>query len=117
MYCMFFQGLHCDFACLMYSHLNNKPSQERVHQIISEAVKIEQSFLTDALPCRLIGMNQDLMCQYIEFVADRLLVELQCDKVCLTAGNLCPYSYYENAKAVNFGIFQSIYNLNKIVSH
>jgi len=75
------EGLHCDFACLMYSHLNNKPSQERVHQIISEAVKIEQSFLTDALPCRLIGMNQDLMCQYIEFVADRLLVELQCDKI------------------------------------
>ena len=76
-----FQGLHCDFACLMFNHLVNKPSQERVHQIIQEAVIIEQEFLTDALPVRLIGMNSDLMNQYIEFVADRLLVELKCDKV------------------------------------
>lgn len=75
------EGLHCDFACLMFSHLVNKPTQERIHRIIDEAVKIEQKFLTEALPCRLIGMNQDLMCQYIEFVADRLLVELKCDKL------------------------------------
>nr|P07201.2 RecName: Full=Ribonucleoside-diphosphate reductase small chain; AltName: Full=Ribonucleotide reductase small subunit; AltName: Full=p41 [Spisula solidissima]CAA38919.1 M2 (small) subunit of ribonucleotide reductase [Spisula solidissima] len=75
------EGLHCDFACLMFSHLVNKPSQERIHQIIDEAVKIEQVFLTEALPCRLIGMNCDLMRQYIEFVADRLLLELKCDKL------------------------------------
>jgi len=75
------EGLHCDFACLMYSHLVNKPTQERVQQIISEAVKIEQKFLTEALPVRLIGMNGDLMKQYIEFVADRLLLELKCDKI------------------------------------
>jgi ribonucleoside-diphosphate reductase subunit M2 len=65
----------------MFSHLVNKPSQERIYQIIDEAVKIEQKFLTEALPCRLIGMNGDLMKQYIEFVADRLLLELKCEKV------------------------------------
>lgn len=75
------EGLHCDFACLMFSHLVNKPSQERIYQIIDEAVKIEQQFLTEALPVRLIGMNGDLMKQYIEFVADRLLVELKCEKL------------------------------------
>ncbi|WAR22786.1 RIR2-like protein [Mya arenaria] len=75
------EGLHCDFACLMFNHLVNKPSCERVQQIINEAVKIEQNFLTEALPCRLIGMNGDLMKQYIEFVADRLLVELKCEKL------------------------------------
>jgi len=75
------EGLHCDFACLMFSHLVNKPSEERIKQIIDEAVKIEQKFLTEALPCRLIGMNCELMRQYIEFVADRLLLELKCDKL------------------------------------
>jgi len=74
------EGLHCDFACLMYHYLVQKPSQERVIEIIKDAVKIEQEFLTDALPVRLIGMNCELMCQYIEFVADRLLVELGCPK-------------------------------------
>jgi ribonucleoside-diphosphate reductase subunit M2 len=74
------EGLHCDFACLMYKYLVQKPSQERVISIIKDAVKIEQEFLTDALPVRLIGMNCELMCQYIEFVADRLLVELGCPK-------------------------------------
>ena len=77
----YFQGLHCDFACLMFSHLVNRPSQDRITSIITEAVKIEQEFLTDALPVALIGMNETLMKQYIEFVADRLLVELDCDKV------------------------------------
>ena len=81
--CVSFQGLHCDFACLMFSHLVDKPSENRIKQIIDEAVKIEQEFLTDALPVRLIGMNCDLMNQYIEFVADRLLLELKCDKVCI----------------------------------
>ncbi|XP_013786128.1 ribonucleoside-diphosphate reductase subunit M2 B-like [Limulus polyphemus] len=75
------EGLHCDFACLMFSHLVRKPPKERVMGIIQEAVKIEQEFLTDALPVALIGMNCQLMRQYIEFVADRLLLELGCDKI------------------------------------
>ncbi|KAL2767041.1 ribonucleoside-diphosphate reductase subunit M2 B isoform 2, partial [Daubentonia madagascariensis] len=70
------EGLHCDFACLMFQYLVNKPSEERVREIIVEAVQIEQEFLTEALPVGLIGMNCILMKQYIEFVADRLLVEL-----------------------------------------
>ncbi|KAI9012954.1 ribonucleotide reductase [Gaertneriomyces semiglobifer] len=70
------EGLHTDFACLLFSLLNNKPSQDTVLKIITEAVAIEQEFLTDALPVALIGMNSKLMCQYIEFVADRLLVAL-----------------------------------------
>lgn len=75
------QGLHCDFACLMFKHTVQKPPQERVIQIIKEAVTIEQEFLTSALPCEMIGMNCTLMCQYIEFVADRLLSELGIGKV------------------------------------
>ena len=76
------EGLHCDFACLLYNnHLINKLPVERVTQIITDAVAIEKEFVTDALPVRLIGMNADLMSQYIEFVADKLLVELQCPKV------------------------------------
>lgn len=75
------EGLHCDFACLMFKHLINKPSETHVQNIIREAVKIEQEFLTDALPCSLIGMNADLMKKYIEYVADRLLVELGCGKI------------------------------------
>lgn len=75
------EGLHTDFACLMYSHLVNKPSQDRIYEIIREAVSIEQEFLTEALPVNLIGMNCLLMKQYIEYVADRLLIELQCEKL------------------------------------
>jgi ribonucleoside-diphosphate reductase beta chain len=71
------EGLHCDFACLLYTrHLKNRLPEERVLEIITDAVKIEQEFITDALPVDLIGMNSRLMSQYIEFVADRLLVEL-----------------------------------------
>lgn len=75
------EGLHCDFACLMFKHLVQKPSQERVIHIIRNAVVIEQKFLTEALPVALIGMNNKLMKQYIEFVADRLLVALDCPKI------------------------------------
>lgn len=71
------EGLHCDFACLLYTkYLQNKLSEERVLEIITNAVEIEQEFVTDALPVNLIGMNAALMSQYIEFVADRLLVSL-----------------------------------------
>ncbi|MCK6639680.1 MAG: ribonucleoside-diphosphate reductase small subunit [Bacteroidia bacterium] len=76
------EGLHCDFACLLYSaHLNNKLPKETVTGIITDAVTIEKEFVTDAIPVKLIGMNAELMCQYIEFVADRLLLALGCDKV------------------------------------
>lgn len=75
------EGLHCDFACLLYTkHIVNKLPDERVRKIITDAVVIEKEFVTDALPVKLIGMNADLMSQYIEFVADRLLVELGCEK-------------------------------------
>jgi ribonucleoside-diphosphate reductase beta chain len=75
------EGLHCDFACLLYTkHLVNKLSKEQVREIIIDAVKIEKEFVTDAIPVRLIGMNSDLMSQYIEFVADRLLTELGNEK-------------------------------------
>ena len=75
------EGLHCDFACLLYNnHVINKLSSEEVQKIILDAVEIEKEFVTDALPVKLIGMNSDLMSQYIEFVADRLLLELGCPK-------------------------------------
>ena len=77
------EGLHCDFACLMFKHLKNKPSEERIKSIIIDAVNIEVEFLTVSLPCDLLGMNKNLMKQYIEFVADRLLVALDCTKVSL----------------------------------
>lgn len=71
------EGMHCDFAVLLFKrYLVNRPSEERVGEIVREAVTIEQEFLTDALPVSLIGMNCGLMSQYIEFVADRLLVDL-----------------------------------------
>ncbi|KAG1512479.1 hypothetical protein G6F46_011848 [Rhizopus delemar] len=75
------EGLHTDFACLLFTHIRKQPSQQRVKDIIMEAVGIEQEFLTDALPVALIGMNSTLMCQYIEFVADRLMVALGFDKI------------------------------------
>jgi len=76
------EGLHCDFACLLYNnHLIEQLPKEKVTGIIRDAVAIEQEFVTDALPVKLIGMNEELMCQYIEFVADRLLSELGCSKI------------------------------------
>lgn len=76
------EGLHCDFACQLYNqHIVNQLPQETVQDIIRHAVEIEKEFVSDALPVRLIGMNADLMCQYIEFVADRLLLALGCPKI------------------------------------
>lgn len=76
------EGLHCDFACLLYTkHLINKLPKKTVETIIRDAVEIEKEFVTDALPVNLIGMNAKLMQQYIEFVADRLLVELGNEKI------------------------------------
>ena len=76
------EGLHCDFACMLYNnHLVNKLPKEEVQKIIADAVEIEKEFVTESLPVRLIGMNSDLMSQYIEFVADRLLTELGNEKI------------------------------------
>ena len=76
------EGMHMDFACLLHGkHVVNKVPKERIEEIIKDAVEIEKEFVVDAIPVRLIGMNADLMSQYIEFVADRLLVELGNEKV------------------------------------
>uniref|UniRef100_A0A3P8PVP8 Ribonucleoside-diphosphate reductase subunit M2 n=1 Tax=Astatotilapia calliptera TaxID=8154 RepID=A0A3P8PVP8_ASTCA len=87
------EGLHCDFACLMFKHLVNKPPKETVISIIKNAVEIEQEFLTDALPVKLIGMNCDMMKRYIEFVADRLLLELGFSKIYRVEN---PFDFMEN---------------------
>ena len=86
------EGLHCEFACLMYSMLKNKLTQEAVQAIIRDAVVIEKEFITDALPVGLIGMNAILMQQYIEFVADRWLDELGYDKIYNTSN---PFDFME----------------------
>ena len=70
------ESMHTDFAVLLYKKLLEKPERETVYNIIKEAVEIEKDFICDSLPCKLIGMNSELMSQYIEFVADRLLVQL-----------------------------------------
>tara|TARA_B100000035_G_scaffold296437_1_gene288365 strand:- start:670 stop:1635 length:966 start_codon:yes stop_codon:yes gene_type:complete len=75
------EGLHTEFAVLMYHLLENKPSKKDILQIITEAVEYEKEFITESLPCKLIGMNNDLMKQYIEFVADRLLLMLGLEKI------------------------------------
>lgn len=79
------EGMHCDFACLLYRKLVNQLSDERITEIVTNAVEIEKEFVTDALPVELIGMNSTLMQQYIEFVADRLLGELGVPKYYNTA--------------------------------
>jgi len=76
------EGLHCDFAVMLHNdHIVNKVPKERITQIITEALDIEREFIIEALPVRLIGMNSELMTQYLEFVTDRLLSELHCDKI------------------------------------
>ena len=75
------EALHCEFAVLLYSKLNKKIEKSRIYEIIKEAVEIETEFICEALPCKLIGMNSDLMTQYIKFVADRLVVQLGYKKI------------------------------------
>jgi ribonucleoside-diphosphate reductase beta chain len=87
------EGLHADFACLLYTkHLKHQLPKEKVQEIISHAVEIEKEFITESLPVNLIGMNAELMKQYIEFVADRLLIELGNDKI-YNASN--PFDFME----------------------
>ena len=86
------EGLHTEFACLLYSKLENKLDKKQAHKIVRDAVKIEKQFITKSLPCDLIGMNAELMKQYIEFVADRLLLQLGYPKA-YSATN--PFSFME----------------------
>jgi ribonucleoside-diphosphate reductase beta chain len=87
------EGLHTDFACLLYKKLDNKLSEEMAHQLFKEAVDIEKEFITEALPCSLIGMNAKLMKKYIEFVANRLLAQLGYSK--LYGVRVCPFQFME----------------------
>lgn len=75
------EGLHQEFAVTLFNHLLDKPSRDTISEIVRSAVEIEKMFITDALPCRLIGMDASEMSRYIEFVADRLLVQLGCPRV------------------------------------
>lgn len=86
------EGLHTDFACALFQELKHKPAKEKVHQILKEAVNIEKHFITKALPCELIGMNAELMSQYIEFVADRLSKQLGYGSIYGTAN---PFDFME----------------------
>jgi ribonucleotide reductase beta subunit family protein with ferritin-like domain len=86
------EALHTEFAVLLYSKLNKKVAKPKVVELIKEAVEIEQEFISEALPCRLIGMNAKLMTQYIEFVADRLVVQLGYDKI---FGSTNPFDFME----------------------
>ena len=86
------EALHTEFAVLLYQKLQKKLKKSKVHEMIKEAVEIEKEFITEALPCRLIGMNSTLMCQYIEFVADRLVLQLGYDAIYNTTN---PFDFME----------------------
>jgi ribonucleoside-diphosphate reductase subunit M2 len=75
------EALHTEFAILLYSKINKKIPKKKLYEIVKEAVEIEKEFITESIPCRMIGMNSKLMCQYIEFVADRLCLQLGYDKL------------------------------------
>ena len=92
------EGLHTDFACLLYSKLVNRLPKAKVHKILREAVKIEKHFITKALPCELIGMNAELMKTYIEFVADRLSLQLGYSKI---YGATNPFDFMERISLEN----------------
>jgi len=86
------EALHTEFAILLYSKLQRKLSKKRIYEIVQEAVEIEKEFITEAIPCRLIGMNAKLMIQYIEFVADRLVMQLGYDKI---YNSINPFEFME----------------------
>ena len=86
------EALHTEFAVLLYNKLVKKLDKKRVYEIIKEAVELEKEFIVSALPCRLVGMNGELMSQYIEFVADRLIVQLGYDKIYNSSN---PFSFME----------------------
>ena len=86
------EGMHTEFAVEIYSMLKNKLGKDTIYEIIKEAVEIEKEFIIDSIPCRLIGMNSDLMAEYIEFVADRLIVQLGYEKI---YGSKNPFDFME----------------------
>ena len=86
------EALHTEFAIYLYNKLEKKIVKKKIHEIISDAVSIEKEFITEALPCRLIGMNSDLMNQYIEFVADRLSIQLGSDAI---YNSINPFDFME----------------------
>ena len=86
------EGMHTEFAIMLYNKMNRRMKKARIYEIIKEAVTIEKEFICEALPCRLIGMNSKLMRQYIEFVADRLVVQLGYDKIYNTSN---PFDFME----------------------
>jgi len=75
------EALHTEFAVLLYSKIQNRLSADQLYTIMKEAVDIEKEFITESIPCRMIGMNSKLMCQYIEFIGDRLCLQLGYDKL------------------------------------
>ena len=88
------EGMHCDFACHLYNnHIEKKLSEKKIREIICGALEIEKEFILEALPVRLIGMNSELMAQYLEFVTDRLLTALGCSKVYNSTN---PFDFMEN---------------------
>lgn len=87
------EGLHCNFACQLMKHVHRKPKSDTIRTIVRDAVAIEQEFMTDALPCRLLGMNHDMMKTYLEFIADRLLKELDCEPLYKVEN---PFDFMEN---------------------
>ena len=87
------EGLHCDFACLLYSMINDKLDYETVKELFTEVVDIEIEFITESLPCKLIGMNSEFMIQYIKYVADRLLTDLGYKKMYNESN---PFPFMEN---------------------
>lgn len=86
------EAMHVEFAVLLYSKIENRLPQSTVHQIVKEAVEVEKEFINDSIPCSMLGMNADLMCLYIEFVADRLLTQLNYDKIWNSAN---PFPFME----------------------
>ncbi len=92
------EGLHTEFACLLYSKIVNRLPKQKVHTLIREAVKIEKKFITKSLPCELIGMNAKLMAQYIEFVADRLCIQLGYPKIYHSSN---PFDFMERISLEN----------------
>ena len=86
------EGMHTDFAALLYSHIVNRVPEEEVIELFKEAVEVEREFIVDALPCRLIGMNSDSMYEYIKFVADRLIMQLGYDPI---YNANCPFDFME----------------------
>lgn len=109
------EGLHMEFACLLYSYLKHPLSEEKVHQIVREAVEFEEEFITESLPCRLIGMNSEMMTEYIHYVADRLCLMLGTEEI---YNAKCPFPFMENigldAKTNFFEKRVAEYSRNKI---